>query len=202
MKAPPMSRIFPDQHLATRRLLLRPYSVEDVDTVVSAAGDELTQRWLPLPQPYTREDAVHWCTVQAPEARTSGAGLVRAVTRDGRLVGSIDLKHTDWAAGVTEIGYWPRPRRAATATSPRRPRPLRAGRWPRSASTGSSCASRPATRRPAGSRRRPASAPRVSPGRPATCTVVGSTWSCTRWSAASSACPPDLVGSAGCSESC
>jgi hypothetical protein len=44
MKAPPMSRIFPDQHLATRRLLLRPYSVEDVDTVVSAAGDELTQR--------------------------------------------------------------------------------------------------------------------------------------------------------------
>jgi RimJ/RimL family protein N-acetyltransferase len=109
MKAPPMSRIFPDQHLATRRLMLRPYSVEDVDTVVSAAGDELTQRWLPLPQPYTREDAVHWCTVQAPEARTSGAGLVRAVTRDGRLVGSIDLKHTDWAAGVTEIGYWAAP---------------------------------------------------------------------------------------------
>jgi RimJ/RimL family protein N-acetyltransferase len=34
---------------------------------------------------------------------------VRAVTRDGRLVGSIDLKHTDWAAGVTEIGYWAAP---------------------------------------------------------------------------------------------
>jgi RimJ/RimL family protein N-acetyltransferase len=132
-----MSRIFPDQNLATRRLLLRPFSVDDVDLIVSAAGDELVQRWLPMPRPYTREDAVHWCTVQAPEARTSGAGLARAVTHDERLVGAID-----------------------------------------------------------GSRRRPASAPKVSPGRPATCTVAGSTWWSTRWSAATSTFRPDLVGSA------
>jgi RimJ/RimL family protein N-acetyltransferase len=104
-----VSRSFPDHHLTTQRLLLRPYSVDDVDAIVSAAGDELIQRWLPLPRPYTREDAVQWCTVQAPEARTSGAGLARAVTRHGRLVGSIDLKRTDWAAGVTEIGYWAAP---------------------------------------------------------------------------------------------
>ena len=101
-----MSRTFPDEHLATRRLLLRPFSVDDVDAIVSAAGDELIQRWLPLPRPYSREDAVHWCTTQAPDARTSGAGLARAVTRAGRLVGAIDLKRTDWAAGVSEIGYW------------------------------------------------------------------------------------------------
>jgi hypothetical protein len=25
------------------------------------------------------------------------------------LVGAIDLKRTDWAAGVTEIGYWAAP---------------------------------------------------------------------------------------------
>ncbi|MDQ1599506.1 MAG: hypothetical protein QOD68_980 [Actinomycetota bacterium] len=104
-----MPRTFPDQNLATRRLLLRPFSVDDVDVIVAAAGDELVQRWLPLPRPYTREDAVHWCTVQAPEARTSGAGLARAVTRDERVVGAIDLKRTDWAAGVTEIGYWAAP---------------------------------------------------------------------------------------------
>ena len=104
-----MSRTFPDQNLATRRLLLRPFSVEDVDAIVSAAGDELIQRWLPLPRPYTRHDAVEWCTVQAPGARTSGAGLARAITCDGLLVGAIDLKRTDWAAGVTEIGYWAAP---------------------------------------------------------------------------------------------
>ena len=51
-----MPRIFPDQNLATRRLLLRPFSVDDVDAIVSAAGDELIQRWLPLPRPYTRDD--------------------------------------------------------------------------------------------------------------------------------------------------
>jgi RimJ/RimL family protein N-acetyltransferase len=28
------------------------------------------------------------------------------VEADGCLVASIDLKRTDWAAGVTEIGYW------------------------------------------------------------------------------------------------
>ena len=103
-----MSRTFPDHHLVTGRLLLRPYSVDDVDAILAAAGDELIQRWLPLPRPYTREDAVQWCTVQAPAART-GAGLARAVTRDGGLVGAIDLKRTDWAAGVTEIGYWAAP---------------------------------------------------------------------------------------------
>ena len=104
-----MPRTFPDQNLATRRLLLRPFSVEDVDAIVSAAGDELIQHWLPLPRPYTQDDAVDWCTVQAPGARTSGAGLARAITCDGRLVGAIDLKRTDWAAGVTEIGYWAAP---------------------------------------------------------------------------------------------
>jgi len=76
-----MPRTFPDHHLATRRLLLRPSAVDDVDAIVSAAGDDLIQRWLPLPRPYTREDAVQWCTVQTPQARASGAGLARAVTR-------------------------------------------------------------------------------------------------------------------------
>ena len=117
----PVSRTFPDHHLTTQRLLLRPYSVDDVDAIVSAAGDELIQRWLPLPRPYTREDAVQWCTVQAPEARTSGAGLARAVTRHGRLVGAIDLKRTDWAAGVTGWLLGDRDRQRGAEGSRRRP---------------------------------------------------------------------------------
>lgn len=100
---------FPDVVLATRRLVLRPFRGADADAVVTAANDELTQRWLPLPRPYTREQAEHWCTVEAEGRRTSGQGLVRAVESDGRLVGSIDLKRTDWAARVTEIGYWTSP---------------------------------------------------------------------------------------------
>lgn len=35
--------------------------------------------------------------------------MVRAVESEGHLVGSIDLKRTDWLSGVTEIGYWTAP---------------------------------------------------------------------------------------------
>jgi 8-oxo-dGTP diphosphatase len=42
---------------------------------------------------------------RAPALQASGVGLVRAIERDGDLAGTIDFKRTDWAAGVTELGY-------------------------------------------------------------------------------------------------
>lgn len=102
-------QVFPDVELETSRLRLRPFRAGDVDAVVAAANDSLTRRWLPMPSPYTRDDAVAWCTLLAPGHRTAGRGLVRAVDLDGALAGSIDLKRTDWLAGVTEIGYWTSP---------------------------------------------------------------------------------------------
>lgn len=74
-----------------------------------AASDPVTQTWLPLPNPYTVEDARTWCLDRAPAVRSSGRGLVRAIEADGCLVGSIDLKRTDWVSRVTEIGYWVSP---------------------------------------------------------------------------------------------
>ena len=101
--------LFPDVVLSTPRLSLRPFEECDIDGVVSAASDPVTQQWLPLPDPYTREHAQSWCRDQAPAVRTSGQGLVRAVEAAGQLVGAIDLKRTDWAARTTEIGYWTSP---------------------------------------------------------------------------------------------
>ena len=102
---------FPELRLETDRLLLRPYVADDAADVALACRDELMQRWLPLPNPYTDAHAVAWCTRFAPSFRTSGEGVEAAAVRrsDGRLVGSFGLKRTDWRARVSEIGYWVAP---------------------------------------------------------------------------------------------
>jgi RimJ/RimL family protein N-acetyltransferase len=86
--------MFPDAVLTSARLTLRP---------------PLTQTWLPLPNPFTAENARSFCQTYAPEQRMTGRGLVRAIEEDGHLVGCIDLKRTDWKSRVTEIGYWSAP---------------------------------------------------------------------------------------------
>lgn len=104
-------RIFPAATLETPRVLLRPHRAADVPDVALACRDELTQRWLPLPNPYTDADAVAWCTEMAPRFRTSGEGIEWAAIRrsDDRLIGSFGLKRTDWRGRSSEIGYWVAP---------------------------------------------------------------------------------------------
>lgn len=101
--------VFPDVVLRTQRLTLRPYAEADVPALHEAGNDPGTLRWLPLPSPYTVDQARTYALGVAAEARTSGRGLVRAVERDGALVAGLDLKRTDWVAKVTEIGYWTHP---------------------------------------------------------------------------------------------
>lgn len=102
---------FPEVTIETPRLVLRPYRPEDAAEVALACRDELTQRWLPLPSPYTDADAVAWCTEIAPRFRTSGEGIEWAAVRrlDGGLIGSFGLKRTDWRGRTSEIGYWVAP---------------------------------------------------------------------------------------------
>ena len=54
----------------TDRLTLRPYRQDDVDAVHRACQDPDTQRWLPIPSPYTRDDAVEFVTVTARAEKT------------------------------------------------------------------------------------------------------------------------------------
>jgi len=102
-------RTFDDVSLTGSGFSLRPLTEADTDDVAAACRDELTQKWLPLPQPYTAETALAFITRLAPAQRTSGSGLVRAIDVDGRVSGVIDLKHTDWREQVAEIGYWVAP---------------------------------------------------------------------------------------------
>lgn len=106
-----LRQAFPEMTLETPRLLLRAYRAEDAADVALACRDELTQRWLPLPNPYTDADALAWCTQISPSFRISGEGIEWAAERrsDGRLIGSFGLKRTDWRARTSEIGYWVAP---------------------------------------------------------------------------------------------
>lgn len=88
---------------------LRDPEPADIDAIARACADPLTQRWLPLPNPYRRSDAAWFVEVFAPEQLGTGDGIVRVIEVEGRLAGVIDLKKTDWRAGTTEIGYWVAP---------------------------------------------------------------------------------------------
>jgi RimJ/RimL family protein N-acetyltransferase len=104
------TRLFPDDAVLTAEgFVLRPLCEADTADVARACADEVTQRWLPLPSPYTEEVARGFITEFAPAQQSGGAGIVRAVESAGRFVGCISLKETDWAERVTEIGYWVAP---------------------------------------------------------------------------------------------
>jgi RimJ/RimL family protein N-acetyltransferase len=100
---------FPDVTLSAGDLVLRAVRETDAAPVADYCVDPLTQAWLPLPDPYTLDDARWFCTAFAPAQRASGLGLVRGVELSGRLAGMIDLKRTDWRARTTEVGYWAAP---------------------------------------------------------------------------------------------
>jgi ribosomal-protein-serine acetyltransferase len=96
---------FPEVTLTTARLTFRPLETTDAGALAAAGSDDVTQTWLPLPRPYSEGDALRWISQVAPDRQRSGFGLVRAIDAAGRLAGTIDFKRTEWAAGVTEIGY-------------------------------------------------------------------------------------------------
>lgn len=93
-----------DDHVATERLVLRPFRVDDAEDVHAVWNDDAYLRFAPATSATATADlrrAVEWCS----------GGPVFAVARkaDGRLVGHVDLFGTDRTAMVTEIHYWTAP---------------------------------------------------------------------------------------------
>lgn len=104
-----MSKQFAEVSLTGQNVTLRPLCPDDAPEVAAACDDRQIQQWLPLPSPYTLDQARWYCETFAPQRRTSGFGLVFAIELGGRFAGVIDLKRTDWAGRTTEIGYWMAP---------------------------------------------------------------------------------------------
>lgn len=91
--------------LKTERLILRPFTIEDVDAVHQACQDPDIQFFTPAPRPFTRVDAEAFVEKTAEGWATDKnyeLGAFRKESRD--LVGSYCL--TLVTAGVYELGYW------------------------------------------------------------------------------------------------
>ncbi|MEV6108389.1 GNAT family N-acetyltransferase [Streptomyces sp. NPDC051940] len=102
-----MSSTFPDISLSTDRLVLRPFDEGDIAPLQEMMNDELVVAWTSVPHPYTADDARDWATRHSHAERTSGRGIVFAVTEflTQRLVGIVHLQHTDWRILSSEISY-------------------------------------------------------------------------------------------------
>ena len=94
--------------LHSERLTLRPWQPGDAAAVQAVMADERMHRHLPLPWPYTAEDARRFVTEHGPSGRATGTRLDCAVaeTTTGRLVGSATLQLPVAGPGSAEIGYW------------------------------------------------------------------------------------------------
>ncbi len=99
---PPLGRLS-DGVVALRRLAAR-----DVPLVQQACRDPATARWLPVPVPYTLDDARTWALEVTPREWFDGsvatAAVVDAVSDD--LIGAISLSLHH---GIGEVGYWTAP---------------------------------------------------------------------------------------------
>ncbi|MDH2392267.1 MULTISPECIES: GNAT family N-acetyltransferase [Streptomyces] len=98
---------FPDVSISTERLVLRPFEDADVPALTEMMNDELVTAWTPAPHPYTPADSEAWVRATAPAERSEGRGIVFAVTEflTQRLVGIVQLQHTNWRTLSTEAAY-------------------------------------------------------------------------------------------------
>lgn len=88
--------------LKTQRLLLRPFQFDDVDDVLSYASDPQVARYVPLPQPYTHDDAVEFIARQVLADWSTSPSF--AIVFEHRVVGGIGLRIQE-SHEIAELGY-------------------------------------------------------------------------------------------------
>jgi RimJ/RimL family protein N-acetyltransferase len=83
-------------------------TLADAPTIALACSDPETQAWLPLPAPYTVEDAMNFVRRQN-ETWAAGTEWIFASRRagDDRLVGTAGVHPQE--PGVVSLGYWTAP---------------------------------------------------------------------------------------------
>ncbi|HEX9921867.1 MAG TPA: GNAT family protein [Anaerolineae bacterium] len=88
--------------IKTERLILRPYTLRDVEAVLVMASDPEWARYLPVPQPYTVVDAEQFIAQQLLLDRA--AQQAWAIEQNGTLIGGINIRF-DFENHVGEVGY-------------------------------------------------------------------------------------------------
>ncbi len=95
------------QALRTARLVLDAPRESDIPAVLEACRDPELLRWVPLPEPYTIENAEFFVRSYCPHGLASGRFTVWAI-REGAaapLVGAVEVRR-DEAAGSASLGCW------------------------------------------------------------------------------------------------
>jgi len=93
--------------LQTDHLTLRPLTMDDVEPIVTLAGErQVAESTLSIPNPYPRTTAVAFIA-SARRRMTERTGYVFAINRRGteRLIGCVGLS-VDTTHRHGEIGYW------------------------------------------------------------------------------------------------
>ncbi|WP_175408479.1 GNAT family N-acetyltransferase [Streptomyces sp. TRM64462] len=95
--------------LTSERLILRTFTPADTEDVRAACQDPELHRWIPLPDPYRREDAEDFVLRHVPEGwrdDTEYTFSARALREDGSgpLLASVSLHHP--RAGTWEVGFY------------------------------------------------------------------------------------------------
>ena len=90
--------------LKTKRLLLRPFKLEDVDDVYAYAKDPEWERYLllPIPQPYTRRNAEEFVARRVLPSWSTNPAF--AIVLNSVVVGGINLR-IDETHQSAELGY-------------------------------------------------------------------------------------------------
>ena len=86
-------------------ILLRPWTLGDVERVAEICADPEIPRWTTVPTPYRREHAVSWIerTIRDWDDREGEASFAIVDAEAGLVIGAIGLRFTD-AGG--SVGYW------------------------------------------------------------------------------------------------
>ena len=96
---------YPDPPLAQDGLVLRRWSLDDVDDAVRCCNEQEVRRFLPaIPIPYTALDATDFIEREPARLAAGSITLVAADADDGRLLGALGARQLE--PGVVQIGYW------------------------------------------------------------------------------------------------
>jgi ribosomal-protein-alanine N-acetyltransferase len=88
--------------LQTQRLILRPYQPADIDDILKYASSPDWARFIPVPQPYTKEDAHRYIQEFIEMSPTHGIGF--AVTFQHMVIGGIRVR-LFLESHKAELGY-------------------------------------------------------------------------------------------------
>jgi RimJ/RimL family protein N-acetyltransferase len=86
-------------------VVLRPWRRSDAPAIVALVDDPVIRQWLPLPDPYTVDDAEEYIA-GSRVGLTSGAAATLSVVVAGRVAGAVSLRLDATDRATADIGYW------------------------------------------------------------------------------------------------